>query len=115
MVAVASATRPVAAVELAEALATVRLPGRGVNVLTGFADELAPWLAGHMDVNAIDLTGVDGPTAELERTAAENVKRVVRSSADPQSPWEIEALPRAEDRLAPDRPLTARSRYPRVA
>ena len=55
-------------------------------------DELAPWLAGHMDVNAIDLTGVDGATAELERLAAENVKRVVRSSADAQSPWEIEAF-----------------------
>ena len=45
-----------------------------------------------MDVNAIDLTGADGTTAELERQAAENVKRVVRSSADAQSPWEIEAF-----------------------
>ena len=45
-----------------------------------------------MDVNAIDLTGADGTTAELERLAAENVKRVVRSSADVQSPWEIEAF-----------------------
>ena len=63
-----------------------------MNVLTGFADELAPWLAGHMDVNAIDLTGIDGDTTELERTAAENVKRVVRSSGDAQSPWEIAAF-----------------------
>jgi hypothetical protein len=48
-----------------------------VNVLTGFTAELAPVLAGHMDVNAIDLTGVE-PAArvELERLAAENVKRV---------------------------------------
>ena len=45
-----------------------------------------------MDVNAIDLTGIDGPDAELERTAAENVKRVVRSSVEAQSPWEIEAF-----------------------
>ena len=63
-----------------------------MNILTGFRDELAPWLAGHMDVNAIDLTGVSGDTTELERLAAENVKRVVRSSADRQSPSEIEAF-----------------------
>jgi acyl-CoA reductase-like NAD-dependent aldehyde dehydrogenase len=92
VVAVASGARPVAAVELAEALATSDFPDGTVNVLTGFAEELAPWLAGHMDVNAIDLTGVDGDAAELERIAAENVKRVIRSAADAQSPWEIEAF-----------------------
>jgi acyl-CoA reductase-like NAD-dependent aldehyde dehydrogenase len=89
VVAVAAEPAAVAAVELSEALATSDFPAGSVNVLTGFADELAPWLAGHMDVNAIDLTGVEGPTAELERAAAENVKRVVRSSADAQSPWEV--------------------------
>ena len=92
VVAVASEAHPLAAIELAEALATSDLPGGTVNILTGFRDELAPWLAGHMDVNAIDLTGADGTTAELERLAAENVKRVVRSSTDAQSPWEIEAF-----------------------
>jgi acyl-CoA reductase-like NAD-dependent aldehyde dehydrogenase len=89
VVAVAAEPAAVAAVELSEALATSDFPAGSVNVLTGFADELAPWLAGHMDVNAIDLTGFEGPTAELERSAAENVKRVVRSSADAQSPYEI--------------------------
>jgi acyl-CoA reductase-like NAD-dependent aldehyde dehydrogenase len=92
VVAVASETHPVAAVELSEALATSDFPAGTVNVLTGFQDELAPWLAGHMDVNAIDLTGIDGSTAELEKAAAENVKRVVRSSPDAQSPWEIESF-----------------------
>ena len=92
VVAVASEDHPVAAIELAEALATSDFPDGTVNILTGFRDELAPWLAGHMDVNAIDLTGADGTTAELERQAAENVKRVVRSSADTQSPWEIAAF-----------------------
>ena len=92
VVAVAGEPAAVAAVELAEALATSDFPGGAVNVLTGFADELAPWLAGHMDVNAIDLTGIDGSTAELERSAAENVKRVIRSGADSQSLWEIAAF-----------------------
>ena len=63
-----------------------------VNVLTGFAEELAPVLAAHMDVNAIDVTGADGDRAELERVAADNVKRVVHGSADGQCLWEIEPL-----------------------
>jgi len=92
VVALASETHPLAAMELAEAFATSDLPAGAVNILTGLRDELAPWLAGHMDVNAIDLTGADGTSAELERLAAENVKRVVRSSAEVQSPWEIEAF-----------------------
>jgi acyl-CoA reductase-like NAD-dependent aldehyde dehydrogenase len=92
VVAVASEHHPLAAIELAEALATSDLPGGVVNILTGHWGELAPWLAGHMDVNAIDLTGADGDVAELERLAAENVKRVIRSSPEVQSPWEIEAF-----------------------
>jgi acyl-CoA reductase-like NAD-dependent aldehyde dehydrogenase len=92
VVAVASEVHPLAAVEVAEALATSDIPEGTINILTGFRDELAPWLAGHMDVNAIDLTGADGSVAELEKLAAENVKRVRRSSADAQSPWEIEAF-----------------------
>lgn len=92
VVAVASESGPLAAIELAEGLATSDLPGGVVNVLTGPRDELAPWLAGHMDVNALDLAGADGQTAELERLAAENVKRVVRGRADSQSPWEAAAF-----------------------
>jgi acyl-CoA reductase-like NAD-dependent aldehyde dehydrogenase len=92
VVAVASEHHPLAAIELAEALATSDLPGGVVNILTGHREELAPWLAGHMDVNAIDLTGEDGDLAELERLAAENVKRVIRSAPEVQSPWEIEAF-----------------------
>jgi len=88
-VVVASETHPLAAVELAEVLATSDVPGGVVNLLTGHREELAPWLAGHMDVNALDLAGVDGQAEELERLAAENVKRVVRGAADDQSPWEI--------------------------
>jgi len=89
VVAVTSETHPLAAIELAEALATADVPGGVVNILTGLREELAPWLAGHMDVNAIDVTGADGEVAELERLAAENFKRVVRGAADDQSAWEI--------------------------
>jgi acyl-CoA reductase-like NAD-dependent aldehyde dehydrogenase len=92
VVAVVSEARPLAAVELAEAIATSDVPGGVVNVLTGFAAELGPWLASHMDVNAIDLCGADGDAADLERLAAENVKRVVHGAADAQSPWEIGAF-----------------------
>jgi acyl-CoA reductase-like NAD-dependent aldehyde dehydrogenase len=91
-VVLASETQPLAAIGLAEALATADVPGGVVNVLTGFRSELAPWLAGHMDVNAIDLAGADGEIPELERLAAENVKRVVRGRADRQSPYEIAAF-----------------------
>ena len=89
VVAVASETRPLAAVELAEAVATSDVPAGVVNILTGFRSELGPVLASHMDVNAIDLCGADGASAELEELAAGNVKRTVRGRADVQSPWEI--------------------------
>jgi acyl-CoA reductase-like NAD-dependent aldehyde dehydrogenase len=85
VVALASETSPFAAIELAEALATSDVPGGVVNLLTGYRAELAPWLASHMDVNAIDLTGADGLRTDLEAAAAENVKRVVAGRADGQS------------------------------
>jgi acyl-CoA reductase-like NAD-dependent aldehyde dehydrogenase len=88
-VVLASEASPLAAVELAEVLATSDVPGGVVNLVTGYRDELASILAGHMDVNAIDLAGADGQAEELERLAADNVKRVVHGSADGQSPWEI--------------------------
>jgi acyl-CoA reductase-like NAD-dependent aldehyde dehydrogenase len=90
VVVVASEPHPLAAVELAEALATADVPGGVVNILTGLREELAPVLASHMDVNALDVSGADGDLAELERLAADNVKRIVRGTADGQSAWEIE-------------------------
>ena len=89
VVAVASETQPLAAIELAEAIATSDVPGGVVNLLTGQRAELAPWLAGHMDVNAIDLTGADGLRTDLELAAAENVKRIVHGSPDSQSLHDI--------------------------
>ncbi|MEU6415062.1 aldehyde dehydrogenase family protein [Microbispora sp. NPDC046933] len=82
-VVVASERAPLPAITLAEVLATSDLPGGVVNILTGSAAEIAPWLAGHMDVNGIDLTGA-GPELAVtcEELAAENLKRVLRPPAD---------------------------------
>ncbi len=80
---VASEQAPLAAISLAEVLATSDVPGGVINVLTGRTGELAPVLAAHMDVNAIDLTGADPASrAELERAAADNVKRVFPAGPD---------------------------------
>ena len=83
-VVITSEERPLPAISLSEVLATSDLPGGVVNLLTGRTAELAPWLAAHRDVNAIDLTGAS-PAArrDLEIAAADNVKRVFvpRSSA----------------------------------
>ena len=92
VVALASETSPLAAIELAVALATSDVPGGVVNLLTGYRAELAPWLASHMDVNAIDLTGADGLRADLEVAAAENVKRVVVGRPDGQSLADISSF-----------------------
>jgi acyl-CoA reductase-like NAD-dependent aldehyde dehydrogenase len=77
VVVVASADRPLPAVSLTEALATADLPGGVLNLLTGSVAELAPWLAGHRDVNCLDLTGVAAADrVPLAEAATENVKRV---------------------------------------
>jgi acyl-CoA reductase-like NAD-dependent aldehyde dehydrogenase len=82
---VTSFARPVPAVTLAEVMATSDVPGGVVNVLTGDPAEVAPWLASHDDVNAIDLTGVADPqfATELEVAAAGNLKRVLRATGVP--------------------------------
>jgi acyl-CoA reductase-like NAD-dependent aldehyde dehydrogenase len=90
-VVVASEDRPLPAITLSEVLATSDVPGGVVNVLTGRTAELAPVLAGHYDVNAIDLTGVAADhRAELERLAATNVKRVFCAEDD----WAAPPAPR---------------------
>jgi acyl-CoA reductase-like NAD-dependent aldehyde dehydrogenase len=78
-VVVASERYPLPAISLAEVLATSDVPGGVVNVLTGRQAEIAPWLASHMDVNAIDLTGAAEALADdLAVAATDNLKRVVR-------------------------------------
>jgi hypothetical protein len=77
---------------LSEVLATSDVPGGVVNVLTGRVGEIAPWLASHMDVNAIDLTGAAGDTEharQLEVAAADNLKRVLRAP-DAEPDWTVD-------------------------
>jgi acyl-CoA reductase-like NAD-dependent aldehyde dehydrogenase len=79
VVALTSESRPLPAVTLSEVLATSDVPGGVINILTGRTGEVAPWLASHMDVNAIDLTGADDTLADdLAAAAADNLKRVIR-------------------------------------
>jgi len=79
VVVIASETRPLPAVTLTEVLATSDVPGGVVNILTGRTAELAPWLAAHADVNALDPTGApEELRADLERASAVTVKRVPR-------------------------------------
>jgi acyl-CoA reductase-like NAD-dependent aldehyde dehydrogenase len=84
VVVLASEERPLPAVTLSEVLATSDVPGGVVNVLTGRTAEVAPWLASHMDVNGLDLTGVDDVelARSLEESAAENLKRVRRPASE---------------------------------
>ncbi|WP_432110328.1 aldehyde dehydrogenase family protein [Streptomyces sp. AA1529] len=82
-VVVAAQDAPLPALSLAEVLATSDLPGGVVNVLSGGTAELARPLAAHQDVNAIDLAGADPEAAtELERAAADNLKRVLRPAPE---------------------------------
>ncbi len=79
VVLIASETRPLPAVTLAEVLATSDVPGGVVNVLTGRKAELIPVLAAHADVDALDTWGVpDDLRTEVELLAADDIKRLLR-------------------------------------
>jgi acyl-CoA reductase-like NAD-dependent aldehyde dehydrogenase len=82
VVVIASETRPLAAITLTEVLATSDVPGGVVNVLTGLKDELVPVMAGHVDVDAMDVWGVpEALRTDVELVAADNVKRLSRRPA----------------------------------
>ena len=99
VVAITSESHPLAAITLGEAFETSDVPAGVINLISGVKSELVPWLAAHMDVNAIDATGVnDEMYAAVQKTAAETVKRVVRfddkkigwsDSSRSQSPYAI--------------------------
>jgi acyl-CoA reductase-like NAD-dependent aldehyde dehydrogenase len=93
LVVLAPEETPLPALTLAEVLATSDLPAGVVNVLSGFRKELLPWLASHMDVNAIDVAGcTPDEVTEIEKAAADNVKRVVKHAPEEMSPYLITAF-----------------------
>ncbi len=94
VVALASNRLPLPAVSFAEVLETSDLPPGVVNILTASHPELLPWLADHMDVNAIDATGAGGDLRRrIEEGSVHNVKRVVAADdPDSQSPFLIAAF-----------------------
>lgn len=82
VVAITSEKQPLAAITLGEAFETSDVPAGVINLLSGLKSELVPWMAAHMDVNAIDTTGVATEAiATVQKAAAENVKRVVHFDA----------------------------------
>lgn len=96
LVVLASESNPVPAVDLAEVLATSDVPKGVVNIITGIKAELVPWLASHLDVDTIDITGVPPELVrDVEEAGAENVKRIVGpADGDPlgQSPHDVLAF-----------------------
>lgn len=93
VVVVASERHPLSAISLAEVLATSDLPGGVVNVLTGSPAEIAPWLASHADVNALDLAGAGAlEWVDLEIAAAETLTRVLPPGEVTASPQRIAAF-----------------------
>ncbi|HEY0159245.1 MAG TPA: aldehyde dehydrogenase family protein [Thermoanaerobaculia bacterium] len=78
VVAITSEARPLAAITMGEVFQTSDVPGGVINLVSGLKSELVPWIASHMDVNAIDTSGVAADAvAAAQKTAAENVKRVI--------------------------------------
>jgi acyl-CoA reductase-like NAD-dependent aldehyde dehydrogenase len=80
---IASESLPLSAISLAEVMATSDLPAGVVNILTGSKSELVPWLASHMEVDGIDVSGADKKLdGEIKRAGAENLKRIYRFEKD---------------------------------
>jgi acyl-CoA reductase-like NAD-dependent aldehyde dehydrogenase len=97
-VVLASESRPLPSMTLAEVLATSDLPGGVVNILTGYRRELVPVLAAHMDVNALDAWGVAPEDQQrIEETAMDNVKRVARP---PRGAGAVDRFDWLDDRAA---------------
>jgi acyl-CoA reductase-like NAD-dependent aldehyde dehydrogenase len=93
VVALTPEATPLPALTLAEVFATSDLPDGVVNIISGQRRELLPWLASHMDVNAIDVAGCTTDEVKaIEESAAGNVKRVIKLPQSEQSPYLIAAF-----------------------
>jgi acyl-CoA reductase-like NAD-dependent aldehyde dehydrogenase len=83
-VVLASCTQPLPALTFSEIMATSDLPGGVINLLSGNPAELAPYIASHMDVNAIvDASGDPKVAAALQQGGGFNVKRYVERTLKP--------------------------------
>jgi acyl-CoA reductase-like NAD-dependent aldehyde dehydrogenase len=77
VIALASESAPLPAMSFAEVIATSDVPAGVINILTGKASELAPWFASHMDIDGLDITGLDAKlVAEIKVAGAQNLKRI---------------------------------------
>ncbi len=91
-----SYAKPLCLVTFAEVLNSSDVPGGVVNMLTGKAEELAPYFADHMDVNAIVCCEKHGAMQKMiQEKASLNMKRVIMyddtnwPSEEGQSPYFI--------------------------
>jgi len=92
VIALASESAPLPAMSLAEVIATSDVPAGVVNILTGKTAELAPWFASHMDIDGLDITGLDSKfVAEVKVAGAQNLKRI-HSFKDVVTPGRILAF-----------------------
>ena len=86
-VVITSEAAPLSAITLGEIFSTSDVPGGVVNIISGLKRELIPWMASHMDVNAMDCAGVpDDLLADTRTTAAENVKRIILDRSADEAP-----------------------------
>ena len=82
-VVVASERRPLPAITLSECCATSDVPSGVINILTGVTSELAPWMASHMEVDGIDISGLDPKNdANIRKSGTENLKRIHRFKSE---------------------------------
>jgi len=92
VIALASESAPLPAMSLAEVIATSDVPAGVVNILTGKSAELAPWFASHMDIDGLDISGLEAKlVTEIKKGGAQNLKRI-HSFKEVSSPARILAF-----------------------
>ena len=76
---IASESYPLPAITLGEVIATSDVPGGVVNILTGKASELLPWVGSHMEIDGVDVAGLNKKQEdEIKLVGADNLKRISR-------------------------------------
>ena len=76
---IASESYPLPAITLGEVIATSDVPGGVVNILTGKTSELLPWVASHMEIDGVDVAGLNKKQEdEIKLVGADNLKRISR-------------------------------------